>query len=75
LENLKHPAPDDIIIDITNEEELLYIATKFGCTTEYIVLAIETTGSKHRVDVYDWLIATVQQPLHESTHKCSDTPN
>jgi len=72
MENLNHPEPDDILIDITNEEELNYIATKFGCTIQYIFKAIETTKSKHRADIYDWLIGTVQAPLHESTHKCSD---
>lgn len=72
MENTTHPAPDDVLIDITNEEELHYIATKFGCTIQYILQGIETTKSKHRADIYDWLIATVQKPLHKSTHKCSD---
>jgi len=52
----KHQKTEDLVIDPNNREELIYIATKFGCSVEDIFLAFETTKSTQRSQIYSWLV-------------------
>jgi hypothetical protein len=47
---------DELDIDINNDEEMSYIAAKFGCSKGDIVVAIETIKSCSRANVYTWLV-------------------
>ena len=54
----KEPAvftPENFLIDVNNNEELIYIAAKYGCTTADVVLAVETIKTPLRTEVYQWL--------------------
>ena len=55
-ETSKHQKTDDFLIDPNNNEELTYIASKFGCSVDDIFLAIETTKSTQRSEIYSWLV-------------------
>jgi len=47
---------ESFLIDPNNLEELTYIAAKFGCTVDDVRLAIETTKTLDRVEIYSWLV-------------------
>jgi len=50
------PSPSlDITIDIKNTDQLHYVAARFGCTVDEVVLAIQTTRSGKRSIIYGWL--------------------
>lgn len=48
--------PDYFLIDVTNKEELDYIASKLGCQVSDILSAIETLNTHERATIYIYII-------------------
>ena len=55
-EQQKITDPDYYLIDVNDNEELTYIASKLGCSVEDIFQAIKATNTNNRAQVYSWLI-------------------
>lgn len=60
------PTLSDHVIDMTDADQLNYIAAKLGCSIDDIILAVETIKSNKRQAVYTWLIDySFQQRMHK----------
>ena len=48
--------PDYYMIDITDPEELIYIARKLGCNVSDILAAVELHKTRNRSAIYNYII-------------------
>ena len=53
--------PDYYMIDITDPEELLYIARKLGCNVSDILKAVELNKTCNRSAIYNYIIDEIFQ--------------